>query len=226
MINKIQKVINRAIYSNKSFSQEGEDIILSRLFNDKKNGFYVDVGAHHPFRFSNTFKFYEKGWCGINIEPNPEDFHLFSKYRKRDININAGVGSNDGTLTYYMFNEPALNTFCSDEASKKDQLDNYSIVKKIQIPVFKLENLLQKYLPQDKDINFLSIDIEGFEWEVFSSGFLDKYKPQVIVVEILNSSLDTLQSNKLYKLLLDNNYSCFSKLYNSLILTSDNFSEF
>ncbi len=72
----------------------------------------------------------------------------------------------------------------------------------------------------------MSIDIEGFEWEVFSSGFLDKYKPQVIVVEILNSSLDTLQSNKLYKLLLDNNYSCFSKLYNSLILTSDNFSEF
>jgi len=112
---KIIKVLlqnKRNIYLNNSFSQEGEDIILSRLFNDKKNGFYVDVGAHHPFRFSNTYKFYEKGWSGINIEPNPEDFHLFSKYRNRDININAGVGSNDGTLTYFMFNEPALNTFC------------------------------------------------------------------------------------------------------------------
>ena len=60
----------------------------------------------------------------------------------------------------------------------------------------------------------------------FSSGFLDKYKPHVIVVEIFNSSLDTLQSNKLYKLLLDNNYKCFSKIYNSLIFTINNFNNY
>ena len=140
------QILKRFRYNNNSFSQEGEDLILRRLFSDKTIGFYVDVGAHHPFRFSNTFKFYEKGWRGINIEPNPEDFNLFSKHRKRDININAGVASNDGELPYFMFNELALNTFCEEEASKKNQLDNYSIVKKIEIPVYKLENLLQKYL--------------------------------------------------------------------------------
>ena len=91
-------------------------MILSRLFSAKRIGFYVDVGAHHPFRFSKTYKFYKKGWSGINIEPNPEDFHLFSKQRNRDININAGVASKEDDISYFMFNEPDLNTFCEEEA--------------------------------------------------------------------------------------------------------------
>ena len=47
-----------ASYLNISFSQEGEDLVLQRLIGIKSNGFYVDIGAHHPYRFSNTYKFY------------------------------------------------------------------------------------------------------------------------------------------------------------------------
>ena len=53
-------------YSVKSYSQEGEDIILRNLFGNRKDGFYVDVGAHHPMRFSNTYFFYKLGWNGCN----------------------------------------------------------------------------------------------------------------------------------------------------------------
>ena len=43
-----------------SYSQEGEDLILQRIFHNQKDGFYIDVGAHHPFRFSNTALLYKK----------------------------------------------------------------------------------------------------------------------------------------------------------------------
>jgi len=47
-------------YANKSHSQEGEDLILRRLFEHKTDEFYVNVGTHHPVRISNTYRFYRK----------------------------------------------------------------------------------------------------------------------------------------------------------------------
>ena len=64
------------LYAIKCYSQEGEDMILRRIF-EEKNGFYVDVGAHHPRRFSNTYYFYKQGWTGISIEPNPQAAKAF-----------------------------------------------------------------------------------------------------------------------------------------------------
>ncbi len=70
-----------------SYSQEGEDLILQRFFETKENGFYIDVGAHNPTRFSNTFIFYLKGWRGINIEPTPGSKTAFDSVRPKDLNI-------------------------------------------------------------------------------------------------------------------------------------------
>ncbi len=98
-------------YAIKSYSQEGEDMILQRILGDKKHGFYVDVGAHHPRRFSNTYLFYRRGWSGINIEPNPEAMNAFQVDRERDINLQFGIAEHAENLTYYFFDEPALNTF-------------------------------------------------------------------------------------------------------------------
>ena len=78
-------------YAVKSYSQEGEDMVLYRIFEKQKSGFYVDIGAYHPKRFSNTYFFYKRGWRGINIEPNPEAIKLFKKYRVGDINLEMGV---------------------------------------------------------------------------------------------------------------------------------------
>ena len=95
-----------------SYSQEGEDRILCRFFEDKKDpGFYVDVGAHHPYRFSNTQLFYDMGWRGINIDPNPEAIRLFSQCRQGDINLNVGIGKQRNLRQYFAFEESAYNTF-------------------------------------------------------------------------------------------------------------------
>jgi hypothetical protein len=67
-------------YATKSYSQEGEDMILNRIFEGKCQGFYVDIGAHHPRRFSNTYFFYKHGWTGINVEPNPDVVRIFTPF--------------------------------------------------------------------------------------------------------------------------------------------------
>ena len=84
-------------------------MILNRFFERKRNGFYVDVGAHHPKRFSNTYTFYKKGWRGVNIDAMPGSMEKFKKIRPRDINLEFAISNKNGTLVYHMFNEPALN---------------------------------------------------------------------------------------------------------------------
>ena len=101
----------RLAIGERSYSQEGEDRILARLFESSGQGFYVDVGAHHPMRFSNTFLFYRRGWRGVNIDATPGSMRLFDRYRSRDTNIESGVGLTTGVVPFYVFNEPALNTF-------------------------------------------------------------------------------------------------------------------
>jgi len=79
-----------------SYSQDGEDMLLRPLLMESVpdyKGFFVDIGAHHPFRFSNTMHFYELGWHGINVEPTPAAIALFNQYRSNDINLNVGIGA-------------------------------------------------------------------------------------------------------------------------------------
>lgn len=85
-------------YATKSYAQEGEDLLLRRIFEHKHNGFYVDIGAHHPFRFSNTYLLYKRGWRGINVDAMPGSIKLFAKFRPRDVNLECGVGLGGGAI--------------------------------------------------------------------------------------------------------------------------------
>ena len=216
------QLLKRFRYNNNSFSQEGEDLILRRLFSDKTIGFYIDIGAHHPYRFSNTQLFYDLGWNGINIEPNPDNFKYFKKYRIKDINLNIGLSNNDGILKYYMFNEPALNTFDKKEALLKEN-EVYKIEKTIDVEVTTLSSVLESYLPKNKAIDFMSIDVEGLDELIIKSINFDIYRPKVLVVEILRTSFKDIADNKIYKFLEENEYYLHSKLYNSHIFTSFDF---
>ena len=102
--------------------QEGEDVLLARFFDYKKEGFYVDVGAHHPKRFSNTFFLYKLGWRGINIEPNHDVKKIFDEIRSGDINVEMAIANNESEKTFYMFQETALNTFSQSLAEQMNGL--------------------------------------------------------------------------------------------------------
>src|ERR1043166_3890830 len=100
-------------YYAPSFSSAGEDMVLRHLIgSDKMDGFYVDVGAYHPIRGSNTYFFYLHGWSGINIDANPGSKRVFDQQRPRDINLGIGVSRNAGTMPYYVISEDStMNSF-------------------------------------------------------------------------------------------------------------------
>jgi len=210
-------------YALKSYSQEGEDMILRRLFEKQRTGFYVDVGAHHPKRFSNTYFFYKQGWHGINIDAMPGSMKLFEKIRPRDINIEKPISEKKQILTYYAFNEPALNGFSKELSEERNGKENYFIEFTQDIETATLEEILENNLPKNQDIDFLSIDVEGLDFMVLQSNNFQKYKPKVILIEILGSSLSDIQNNEISKYLKNFNYSIYAKAVNTIIFIKDEF---
>ena len=174
-------------YIKQSYSQLGEDLIIDRLLTYKKRGTYVDIGAYDPDRFSNTKRFYLKGWSGINIEPNVENFNQFVDKRSRDINLNIGIGNTNEKLTFYSFIPDTLSTFSKTEA-KLYQKQGFRLLSKKKVPVCKLSDILQKYLENTK-IDFMSIDTEGFEMEVLKSNDWKKFRPKYICIELSHDNM-------------------------------------
>lgn len=162
-----------------SNSQLGEEIGVKHWYTCHKPGFrgtYVDVGAFHPFYCSNTRWAYEQGWKGINIDASDKSIALFNIFRPNDININCGVSDENGELTYYVYKRGGMNTFCYEGEEYRE--------KKV-VPVKTLNCILEEH-HIDK-IDFLDIDIEGFDEKVVMSFDWKKYSPKCVLIEILRS---------------------------------------
>ena len=171
------------IYDNQvCYSQEGEDLILSHYFGLKENGFYVDIGAYHPKKLSNTALFYQKGWCGINVEPNKKSWELLKKKRPRDINLNLGVDSEPGFRELYL--DDACSSFDGGWSSFRG---------KEEVKVTTLALLLEAYLPFNQPIDFLSVDTEGNDLVVLKSNDWKKYRPKLVLVELLRDGWDIVK---------------------------------
>jgi FkbM family methyltransferase len=212
-----QKILNYKKFKPlSSFSQEGEDLVLSRIFHNKPTGFYVDIGAHHPARFSNTYKFYKAGWRGINVEPNPDYFNLFTRYRPRDTNLNFGIAKENGSLEYFMFDEPALNTF--DGKILEDRIVNtsYKHLKTIQIDVKPLAQVLNEHVPHKIKIDFLSIDVEGFDLDVIKSNDWVNFRPSWVLVEQLKLENIEQLDFEMHHYMKSIGYILFAKTFNTL----------
>lgn len=210
------------IYATKSYSQEGEDLILRRIFANKRDGFYVDVGAHHPRRFSNTQLFYKRGWSGINIEPNPDAMNAFHRSRHRDKNLQMGVSDRAATLHYYCFDEPALNTFDHDLVQQRLAKTSYRLLKTINVPVQRLDAILAQYVPAARPIDFLSIDVEGRDLAVLQSNDWRQFRPTIVLAEALGDSLEAVTSSAIFLLMQAEHYQLIAKTFNTLVFRDRN----
>jgi hypothetical protein len=222
LVNSFNEVVNKFAVS--SYSQEGEDMILRRIFDKKKNGFYVDVGAFHPTRFSNTYYLYKLGWRGINIDAMPGSMKKFNSKRSRDINLEIPVSSKKQTLKYFAFNEPALNTFSESLAKERNGKDGYKILFEKNIETNTLAEILDKYIPTEiDDIGFFSIDVESLDYDVLISNNWDKYKPKIILIEDLQFDIRNPDKSEIIKFLDSKNYTFFAKTVNTLFFKSNTF---
>ena len=222
---KARRYIGRMVKNShiKSYSQEGEDMILRRIFEGRKEGFYVDVGAYHPILHSNTYFFYRMGWRGINIEPNTEYIRLFHQYRARDINLPIGVSDVSTNLKYYMFNEPALNTFEEDIAKRPTRNEKqYYPTGETAIKVQRLETILQEHLPENRKIDFISVDVEGHEFKVIRSNDWKMFRPRCLLVEVLDSNLEEIIRSELHRFMSEVDYTLNAKTANTIFYLDNN----
>jgi FkbM family methyltransferase len=197
-----------------AYSQDGEDLVLERLLGGKKVGTYVDVGAHHPIRFSNTYLFYRRGWSGINIDAQPGSMVPFQTVRPRDTNIQVGIGSTPGSFPYFRFNEPALNTFDAEEARKKD-VEPYNLIEVINVPVRRLADVLDEHVPKGTEIDFLTVDVEGRDLDVLQSNDWSRFRPRLVLAETLRTDLLALGESPVAAYLGGEGYMPVAKVYST-----------
>src|SRR5260370_30165694 len=93
-----------------SYAQNFEDVSLNRVFAGRQDGFYIDVGAMDPIDGSVTKAFYDAGWRGINIEPDPRFHAKLVAERVRDVNLSDALGGSPETRPLYLFNDQGLST--------------------------------------------------------------------------------------------------------------------
>jgi FkbM family methyltransferase len=179
MVNKTPKyLIGRALVKvmclkGFSYSSLNEDNILDWLTGYKEKGVYIDIGAYNPDHINNTKLFYQRGWRGINIEPNEEGFKKFLEKRPEDVNLNCAVGL--GEADYYFAEGGSGNTFVKNTAEQRGIDKKIKVKLKPLSEIFKENNL--------SVVDFISMDVENFEHEVIKSNDWFKYKAKVLCLE-------------------------------------------
>jgi hypothetical protein len=210
-----------------SHSQFGEDMIVRYLtletkdgiYLETKKGFYVDIGAHHPVFYSNTYYLYCKGWRGINIDGIPGVMESFNVLRPRDINLELLLYPQNTSekIEYYILNEPAYNTLDKDMA-KQAISRGYKLLEKRQIQTSTLEDILDSYLPKDTEIDLMTIDIEGLDEAILMSNDWNKYKPKILIFEKHNVDFADIVNLPIVQYLSSYGYKIDSKCGPSIIM--------
>jgi FkbM family methyltransferase len=160
-----------------SYAQHGEDVILWRALGDRDGGLYVDVGAFHPSDHSVTRALYERGWRGINIEPQPERLEAFQRERPEDTNLSLAIGDSDGTATLMLPENPGWASLLDPSLTGSDT----TTLRRLQVPIRRLDTLLPELGVERVDI--LKIDVEGVEPAVVRGFIESPIRPLVCVVE-------------------------------------------
>ncbi|NUU35666.1 FkbM family methyltransferase [Pseudomonas sp. C2B4] len=163
-----------------SYAQNYEDVILQRIFANESTGFYVDIGACHPIHDSVTQHFYLRGWHGINVEPQPELFGVFQRLRERDTNLNICVGCKPGKQTLYVTADQGTSTL--DSTLARHYQDTGRVTQEIDVEVVPLADIWKQHVGSRR-VDFLKIDVEGFEKDVLASADFAVVNPRILLVE-------------------------------------------
>lgn len=217
---KLAKVISKTLFGYEvnilSFSQAGEDLVIRNFFYERlrkgDKGFFVDIGAFHPYKYSNTFYLYKAGWRGINIDARPNSMKLFDRLRPEDINLEIAVSDADGEAEYYDFGDVSagINTM-SPEYIRKLGTEG-DIKKRFVLPTRRLHSVFDEHLPPETPIDFMNIDIEGLEDKALSSNNWVKYRPKLIASEVYGYSLAEIAEAPVSKLLASVGYEVYARV--------------
>ncbi|MGB4346190.1 MAG: FkbM family methyltransferase [Burkholderiaceae bacterium] len=204
------------------FSQYGEDVFLHKFFRGKRNGYYIDIGAHHPFELSNTAHLWLSGWNGINVDASAATIASFDKVRKADLNIHAAVVSSATSeklsqIEFYS-NEDIDNIATCDPELAKER----GYKRSIKVPCRSLKSLVQEgSLRSSGQFDYLNIDIEGLDESVLEDINTWAMKPKVLMVEIYAQTIRDMLNNNTVINLEKNDYKFIERTGHTAIFILD-----
>jgi FkbM family methyltransferase len=219
-------------HMRRSYSQSGEDIIISDLFSRLQinKPSYLDIGANEPVALSNTYRLYTRGSHGVCVEPNPVLYKKLLTKRSKDVCINAGVAFDEQKkATYYIFPEKlhGLNTFSKTDAefwetTGTTEIGRHKIEKKIMMPLISINEIIEKHLLPHP--NFITIDVEGLDLGIIKTLDFEKYKPEVFCVETLQYAKNNIETKnrELINFLQGMGYFVYADTYINTIFCSKN----
>lgn len=197
------------IFSKASLSQFSEDLIIEIILKNakRKKGIFVDVGCNHPIEYNNTYLLYLSGRRGINIDGNKDLIALYGRFRKGDTSLNYLVSDKEEDVVFHLSTSDKLSTIQSEHMDLSGK-DNFSGTMDVLMKTKTLNSILEENLDRpDQEIDLLSIDVEGHDFEVISSIDLSKYKPYLIVIEMHDFSPIDFANHRIYQLLTQKQYS-------------------
>ena len=233
MLNKIINLLSvykrKFKYKKNSYSFNGVDLIIEYIFKNKNTGFYLDIGAQHPISNNNTYLLYKKGWRGINIDLDQKNIDLFNLVRPNETNLNCAVSNVEGETDLFFYHDSSPINTLNKEVSN---FQNAKVKEIKKIKTKTLNNILYS-LNFDKQIDYMNIDVEGYEEKILDGFNLRKYKPKVVSIEFLdfkmnklefkNNDIKTLMDSNIYKFFINNDYSFVNWLHADLIFVHNNF---
>ena len=157
-----------------------------------RNGFFIEVGANNGFSQSNTYYFERfRGWTGILIEGIPELYHQCVLERPKSRVFNCALVSDDFPEPYVTMKYANLMSIVKGALKSEDADENHvrkgSEIQKnvvpyeVEVPARTLTSILDEC--KVKEIDFLSLDVEGFELNVLQGLDFNKYKPKYMLIE-------------------------------------------
>lgn len=147
-----------------SYSQNLEEKYITKYFNGKVGNF-IDIGAFHPFKFSNTRRLIEIGWSGICVEPAPTLFKAFEDEYKDNERIqlmNVAIGDTTDHVKFYESEGDAIST--TDEGHRAKWAASGVPFNEIMVPMMETIWFFNQYC---KEIDFISLDTEGTNMSIF-----------------------------------------------------------
>lgn len=199
------------------FSQFGEDIIVFSMLDTfnipRHGGYYIDVGAHHPFYLSNTALFHQLGWSGINIDANPKSIELFEHARPRDKNIAAAVSDEPGLIEFVVFEASAISSADPVVVARTESEGRSPVSQRISMPTSRLCDLLESSVPTGQRIDLMSVDVEGYDLRVLRSNDWSRFAPFFLLVEDNSLSLHRGPSSAIFQFLQPLGYRLVSQAF-------------
>ena len=214
----------RSFFWNEKYpSQAGQDKTIKEFFfKNKKKGFFIEIGAYDGIEGSNCYHF-EKllNWEGIAIEPSNSQFKKLKKNRNCKL-FNNAMSNEIKEVEFIEVTEGLTQMSGINEKYYKKNFDFIFNDEKSKVQNYKLKTItFEQVVPQNIDIDYLSIDIEGGEMDLLNS--IDFNKNIIKVISLENNIPAELNFKNFFK---NKKFVYFDRIGNDEIFYNSKFFEF